>query len=147
LYVVRQALELVSVSRAAQYATPEEIARLQECLIEQRALIKKGIHTVEEFRAFSAKDEEFHLLMAEASQNQPLVTLLSTVLPLVMSGRLEIIERSGGFEAFIQRSVRESVCDEHASILDAISNRDTRAAEYFIYAHLQRSMATYRDLQ
>jgi len=147
LYVVRQALELVAAPKAAQYATPEEIAALRNCLEEMAPLVKQGIHSEDSFRAFSTKDEEFHRLIAKASHNMPLATLLNAILPLVMSGRLEIINRTGGFQRFIARSGRENAHEEHANIVNAIANRDPKAAEHFVYQHLQRSMATYRDLE
>lgn len=147
LYVVRQALELVSAPRAAQYATPEDITGLRTCLEEMSHLLKQEIRSEEDFRVFSDKDCEFHRLMARASHNLPLETLLSAILPLVMSGRAEIISRTGGFQQFIVRSERENVYQEHTHIVNAIANRDPKAAEHFTYLHLQRSMATFRDLE
>lgn len=147
LYVVRQALELVAAPMAAQHATPEEIATLRKCLEEMATLVEQGIHSEEGFCAFSTKDEELHRLVAQASHNMPLVTLLDAILPLVMSGRREIINRTGGFQRFIARSGRENAHEEHTDIVNAIANRDPKAAEHFVYHHLQRSMTTYRDLE
>ena len=147
LYVVRQALELVAAPRAAQYVTPEEMTALRECTEEMAVLIRQGIRSEDDFQALTAKDEQFHHMIAEASHNAPLSTLLSAILPLVMRGRLQIVNRTGGFQRFLERSARENVSDEHTNIVDAIANRDPRAAEHFVYLHLQRSMATYRDLE
>ena len=147
LYVVRQALELVSASAAAQHATSEEIAALRTCLEEMSRLLEQEISSEDDFRVFSDKDTEFHLLIAQASHNLPLETLLSAILPLVMSGRAEIISRTGGFQQFIVRSEPQNAYEEQTHIVNAIANRDPKAAEHFTYLHLQRSVATFRDLE
>jgi GntR family transcriptional repressor for pyruvate dehydrogenase complex len=146
LYVVRQALEVVAAPRAAQYATAPEIAALRECLARMEETIRKGFQDEEHFKEFTARDIELHSLVAQASHNTPLSTLLNTILPLIMSGRLEIINRTGGFKKFVARSRPEIILEEHTNVVNAIVNRDPAAAEHFIYKHLQRSMATYRDL-
>ncbi|HZQ06454.1 MAG TPA: FadR/GntR family transcriptional regulator [Anaerolineae bacterium] len=146
LYVVRQALEIVAAPRAAQYATPQQINSLRQCLARMEETIHKGFHDAKHFEEFTQRDIELHSLVGEASHNLPLSTLLNAILPLIMRGRLEIINRTGGFEKFIARSRPEIILDEHTNIVNAIANHDPAAAEHFIYKHLQRSMATYRDL-
>jgi DNA-binding FadR family transcriptional regulator len=145
-FVVRQALEIVAAPRAAQYATQEQISSLRNCLAEMAATINQGIHVEEHFKQFTQHDIELHSLVAQSSQNLPLSTLLNVILPLIMSGRLEIINRNGGFKKFIARSRPETILEEHTNIVNAIVNRDPTAAEHFVYKHLQRSMAAYRDL-
>ena len=147
LYVVRQALELVAAPRAAQYATEAHITKLRNCLDEMSDLITKGIQGEEQFQAFTNCDIKHHLLIADASANLPLATLLSAILPLIMKGRLEIINRTGGIQRFFLRSSLVLALQEHTNIVHAISNRDTKAAELFMSQHLQRALATYRDLE
>lgn len=147
LYVVRQALEIVAAPRAAQYATEPQIQSLRECLARMEESIRIGFQNAARFEEFTKCDIELHSLVGEASHNVPLSTLLNAILPLIMSGRLEIINRTGGFEKFIARSRPEIILAEHTNIVNAIVNHDPAAAEHFIYTHLQRSMTTYRDLQ
>lgn len=146
LYVVRQALELVAAPRAAQYATAEDIERLKSSLEDMNTIVGKGIEVEEHFHIFTKSDIELHARVAEASHNVPLATLQRAILPMIMSGRLEIINRTGGFKRFIARSIPSIVIEEHSNIVSAIINHDPAAAEHFVYKHLQRSMATYRDL-
>lgn len=146
LYVVRQALELVAAPRAAQYATAEDLDALKESLDDMATIIGKGIEVEEHFHIFTKSDIELHARVAEASHNVPLATLLRAILPMIMSGRLEIINRTGGFKRFISRSIPSVVMEEHSNIVSAIINHDVTAAEHFVYKHLQRSMNTYRDL-
>lgn len=147
LYVVRQALEVVAAPRAAQYATAEDISGLRQSLDDMAEIIKKGIDVEEHFHELTRCDIDLHGRVAEASHNIPLATLLHAILPMIMSGRIEIINRTGGFKRFIARSSPQIVIEEHANIVSAIVNRDPTAAEHFIYKHLQRSMVTYRDLE
>ena len=143
LYVVRQALELVSAPRAGQYATAEQIAALRKCLEDMTVMIERGIHTDDDYWDFSVKDQEFHLLIAEASNNHPLLNLLQAMLPLFTSGRAQILRRTGGLGQFITPERLNLVHEEHANIGTAISNRDMKAAEQFMLWHLQRSMAAW----
>jgi len=145
-YVVRQALEIVAAPRAALYATEQQIISLRNCLTEMEATIDQGIHVEEHFQRFTQHDIELHSLVAQSSNNLPLSTLLSVILPLIMSGRLEIINRTGGFKKFIARSRPETILEEHTNIVNSIVNRDPGAAEHFVYKHLQRSLTAYRDL-
>ncbi len=147
LYVIRQALELVAAPRAAQYANEQDIKALRETLGEMRDIIAKGIDVEEHFEIFTRCDMELHARVADASHNAPLATLLRAILPMIMAGRLQIINRTGGFKRFIARSSPAVVIEEHTNIVSAIVNKDPAAAEHFVYKHLQRSMTTYRDLQ
>lgn len=152
LYVVRQALELVSAPRAAQFATSEDIEALRRCLGEISDLAERGIDTEEKYLALIEKDTEFHLLMAEASHNLPLATLLDAILPLMNSTRRVILGRvtESGERGYVSLYVRhrpEQIAEELRHLLNAIIDRDPSAAEHFIYQHLQNARAGFRDLQ
>ena len=151
LYVVRQALELVSAPRAAQYATPEEVQTLRQCLEDLLSLSKDASDSEEAYLAFIDKDTDFHHLMAEASHNLPLVTLLEAVLPLMNLGRLEIIRQANvsdkeGWKTLHSRHQPEQITEELTNIFNAIASHDPKAAEHFIYLHLQHAIAGFHDL-
>jgi GntR family transcriptional regulator, transcriptional repressor for pyruvate dehydrogenase complex len=146
LYVVRQALEVTSAPLAAQHATPEQIAGMARCLEEMQAITAAGVHSVDDLRASSAKDFEFHGLIAAASGNLPLATLLDPVLVLIKTARLQLVDNAAGLERLLGRLGSLRLNEEHGSILTAITNRDAAAAQYFMYQHLQQSIVTYRDL-
>ena len=153
LYVVRQALELVSAPRAAQYATAEEIDQLSRCLSDLRELAKDAGHSDNAYLAFIEKDADFHCLIAQASHNLPLATILQSILPLMNSGRLEIMKQTNGRDEATKRRPLGNrhepgqIVEELSAIYTAIVNRDPKAAEHFIYLHLQRAIAGYQDLK
>jgi DNA-binding FadR family transcriptional regulator len=146
LYVVRQALEVTAAPLAAQHAAPEQIAGMARCLDEMQAITVAGVQGVDDLRASSAKDFEFHGLIAAASGNLPLATLLDPVLVLINTARLQLVDNAAGLERLLGRLGSLRLNEEHGSILTAITNRDAAAAQYFMYQHLQQSIVTYRDL-
>ena len=153
LYVVRQALELVSAPRAAQYATTEEIEQLRQCLSDLQELATYAGDSDEAYLAFIEKDTAFHCLVAEASHNLPLATILQSILPLMNSGRLEIMKQANGANGTSNRRPLGNrhepgqIVDELNGVFTAIVNRDPKAAEHFIYLHLQRAIAGYQHLK
>jgi GntR family transcriptional regulator, transcriptional repressor for pyruvate dehydrogenase complex len=146
LYEVRQALEVTGAPLAAQHATSPEIAAMNRCLQEMHEITEPGIRSVADLRASSAKDFEFHGLIARASGNRPLATLLEPVLVLINTARLELLKTEAGFQRLVDRLGGLRLHEEHTGILTAIANRDPSAAGYFMYHHLQQSIITYRDL-
>jgi len=149
LFVARRALELASASLAAQNATPEQVSALQSCIADMSLIANKGLHIEEYFYAYGYKDLQFHTLIAEASHNTIVHSLLSAVLPLFMEGRFEVVKRLGSFDAFLNRStLRESqIHKEHIDIAEAIIRRDVEAAEETMRFHLNRAIAVYGNLK
>jgi len=146
LYAIREALELLAAPTAAERATSEDIDALGECIDAMTVMLDGGIKSVEDYRAFNIEDMNFHTVVAEASGNLPLATLLSAILDLTMKGRLEMATR-GGFERFLQRTGdRRRSHQEHIGILEALANRDGAEAKRLTHEHLQRSLETFRGL-
>lgn len=143
LYVVRQALELSSVRLAAANASVEQASELDDLVQQMRRLADEGITGPDEYVAFSRLDEAFHLLIAAASANRAMSSLLGAVLPLFTLGRKEIMRRATVGKVLFSQPRLTLVIKEHADIVVAIKNRDGRAAEYFMYGHMQRSIASW----
>ena len=148
LFVARRALELAAVSLAAQHATSEQISALEKCISEMSAIARPGLHIEDNFYAYGDKDLQFHTLIAEASHNSILQSLLSAVLPLFMAGRVEVVKRLGSFDKFLDRSPLHEllVHKEHIDIADAIITHDAVAAEQRMKLHLDRAFAVYGNL-
>lgn len=148
LMVARRALEVTTAPLAAQHATAEQLAALRACLAEMSAVAQPGLHLEENFYEYGHMDLRLHALIAEASHNSILETLLSAVLPLVMTGRFEVVKRLGSFDQFLSRgALRElHVHSEHIQVIQAITDRDPSAAEALMKSHLDRAIEVYGNL-
>ncbi len=119
---VRSILEVESAALAAQRATAEDGERLRQALLRFEEEPPNP-------DAYMAADVHFHLTVAQATQNQPLVRLLH---PVVQPLR----ERFQGTVHVIQ--AREQAKCEHRAIVVAILARDVSAARAAMAAHLGR---------
>ena len=145
LYVVRQSLELASARLAADHGTTEHVDKLDALIEDTRKLTQDGIFDFEDYVRFMHLDEEFHLAVAVASGNRALISLLSAVLPLFTLGRKELMRKGDRVERFGSPERLALVVQEHSDMTTALRNRDGRAAEYFMYGHMQRSIASWTD--
>jgi DNA-binding FadR family transcriptional regulator len=140
--------EFPSISAIAKRTTPREVmhARIMlEPLLTREAALHATAEDVEELRKIAAKarkantwreyealDNQFHRLIAEATQNTPLVAMfdqLNALRRTVVWGRLR--ERSD------HPPKDHHSFNEHDSILEAIENRDARLSESAMRQHLQ----------
>lgn len=125
LFDVREALEPLAASLAAARRTEEQLADLEGYfLAEQHAL------ELDDNKAGSLANAEFHLLILRASDNE---LLYSIVAPL---------------QAQIQRlfrrtivSIGESLFHDHGSMLDAIRRQDSARAAQLAVAHVASTRA------
>jgi len=120
--LVRSALELAVVGKAAQRSTAEGAARLREILEEQRVFVSRG-----KTRDFHVTDEAFHEALATIAGHPrvwPLILQAKTqidryrCLTLQMPGRME------------------QVLAEHDNILKAIETGDVMEAVQAMRQHL-----------
>lgn len=120
LIEVRLILETEIAALAAQRRTDEHLALLEKNLAEMEREIDSGGLGLK-------RDEEFHRILAEASGNRVLATVLNTC-----SG---IISRS---RAMTQRlkGVPMSALTSHRQVFEAVRNRDDKTAAYYMRDHL-----------
>lgn len=144
LYAVRQALEVTAASLAAVHATPEDLAQMRHLLDEWATLLAKSPFTDEDVAASDNFEVEFHYLLAKASQNTALETLLRAILPLIFAGRRAVIRLTGNLQQATAGLSLAETAAEHNDIYKAIANRDPTAAEFFVRRHMQTSIAVYR---
>src|SRR5260370_28092658 len=103
---VRRDLELTSARLAAERIDDGEIKRLHQCLARMTKTAEKGLGVPTNYVAYGNQDLELHELIARASRNQPLMTLLAAMMPMLMTARLEIITPSGDLKRVLaQRSI------------------------------------------
>ncbi|WP_084144883.1 FadR/GntR family transcriptional regulator [Amycolatopsis jejuensis] len=116
---LRQVVEPSVASRAALRATPADLRQLERACDE----VREGISAAESVRL----DEKFHLLVARATQNPLLVSMVE-----VMQDWLGELRR----ESHATASGRRSSHAGHRRILEAIRAGDPEAAEAAMHEHI-----------
>ncbi len=123
LYELRQAIECEALRRAIDRASDDAIAALRDFLVETEPAYSAGTSA----KVLVELDEQFHMRLAELSQNGELVRMLRNV-----SERIRYIR-------WIQLSERRSRTHaEHLRILDALAARDAEAAVQALRVHIEQ---------
>jgi GntR family transcriptional repressor for pyruvate dehydrogenase complex len=117
---LRTVIEPAITARAAQRARPFDLEELTDLLQEMSDKV-----TAKRFAEF---DRTFHLSIARATGNPLLVSLLERVGEIVDQSRDEQLQ---------SRGLRLASLQEHATILQALCDRDPVAAEAAALAHLE----------
>jgi GntR family transcriptional repressor for pyruvate dehydrogenase complex len=118
---VRKMIEPALAARAAERASPEEIARLEEILRRQRLKLRRGESTVED-------DSEFHYAIALAAKNSVVRRVVDVLMQLLHETRTRSLQSRG-------RPARSLA--GHRRILAAIKRRDPPAAERAVRRHVE----------
>jgi GntR family transcriptional regulator, sialic acid-inducible nan operon repressor len=124
----RQFFERGMVRRAAELATPEDVAALREIWEAQKSAA--GDPT-----AFIRADMRFHIRIAAISGN-PIYAAISEM----MLGWLQEYHS----DLLIWRGKSERTLAEHAAIIDRIAAHDPDGAEQALTGHLERSNHLYQ---
>lgn len=120
--LLREALESVSVARACETMTGDEIDELRLNLLRQRRTAGEGRED-----DFIDLDEEFHLALAKAAKLPLLEGFLRQLREFVRVSRIGVRRPP---EVLLQ------VAAEHERLLDAIEARDVGAAHEALVQHL-----------
>jgi GntR family transcriptional regulator, transcriptional repressor for pyruvate dehydrogenase complex len=132
LLEVRRALEVHIAALAARRATSGEIADMEMSINAMRAAGR-------EFEAFHTADVRFHENLAGAAGNRMLVFLIEAFADPLRESRQRSFAghqaRGGGIDDVIQ---------QHQTILDAVKDRNPKAAAQAMRDHLQQ---TEQDLR
>ncbi|MCA9904936.1 MAG: FadR family transcriptional regulator [Anaerolineae bacterium] len=124
LFHARRLLEGENARLAAQCATEEDIATLEECLDRMRE------HAANSIEKWSSADLDFHIAIARATHNPFLLVLLE---PLI--GHLHDII-AGGYNV---PGGPEQGLQAHVEIFEAIKTADPERAYAAVIAHLHDS--------
>ena len=116
----RHMIEPTLAGRAAQNATDEELAYMEEILRRQKEKVSQGELAIEE-------DSEFHYAIAQAARNSVVLRVLDAFMDLLRETR----ERSLQLEGRLQKSFVG-----HRRILDAIRSHDAQASEKAMRRHI-----------
>jgi GntR family transcriptional regulator, transcriptional repressor for pyruvate dehydrogenase complex len=113
-------LEPPLAARAAEHASAEQVARMEEILKRQATLLEAGHLAVEE-------DAEFHYCIAQASGNSVVLKVLDVVMDLLRETRSKSLQTEG--------RPSKSLAG-HKKIFAAIKRRDGAAAEAAMRQHI-----------
>jgi GntR family transcriptional repressor for pyruvate dehydrogenase complex len=122
LVEVREILEPEIAALAAVRATDDDIAAL-------RAAVETMDAHVEEADAFIAADNRFHQILANATNNNLILTLIHPIMELLTEQRKHIFGVQGGPQRGQQH---------HKMLLDAVIRHDPDAARAAMQAHLRQ---------
>lgn len=129
LLEVRIALETVAAARVAALGSKEELARLKE-------LLKKMSAAQGDAKRFAALDLQFHIGIAQISENALLSDLISMIRGQLVRGVSTVLLLPDA----IALSHRE-----HEGILKAMERGNPEAARKAMQAHLEAALARYRS--
>ena len=116
----RRMIEPTLAGRAAQNASGEEVAYLEDILRRQKERVDRGELAIEE-------DSEFHYAIAQAARNSVVLKVLDAFMDLLRETR----ERSLQLEGRLQKSFLG-----HRRVLDGIRDHDALAAEEAMRSHI-----------
>jgi DNA-binding GntR family transcriptional regulator len=122
---VRRLLEAAAAGRAADVASPQEVARL-----EQLAEFRYAAVDPVSYRQAESANTDFHLAVATASHNRLAADLIRDCLRQMDRFMSLVFD----LDPFQEESSRE-----HHAIVDAVRRRDPAAARAAMEAHLDRS--------
>jgi len=118
---VRKMLEPSLAARAAENATEEDIAEMEDILRRQREKALRG-------ETWTEEDSEFHYAIARASRNSVVLKVLDVLMDLLRETRARALQVEGR----VQRSLAG-----HRRLLDAIKRHDPDAAERAVKLHIE----------
>jgi GntR family transcriptional repressor for pyruvate dehydrogenase complex len=122
LVEMRELLEPEIAALAAARVTGEQIAAMQDAV----AIMDGSVDNPE---VFVEADLDFHLALAEATQNTLIPILIDSVVDLLREHRKRISRVPGG---------GERAQYHHKRILEAVTRRDLEAARAAMHAHLRQ---------
>jgi GntR family transcriptional repressor for pyruvate dehydrogenase complex len=118
---VREILEPEIAALAARRATPQDLAAIQRAI----AIMDT---TLDDADAFVEADLQFHLTLAQATQNPLISTLINPIVDLLREERKRTFKHGGAARGQAH----------HKKISDAIVRRDADAARAAMRAHLKQ---------
>lgn len=131
-YIIRIALEVESIKRAAQRIGKEEIERLEDIIAAQEIANRRG-----RFDAAIVHDDNFHRTIAEVSGLKMLWKVIDVSKAQMDRCRLLSLPSEGAGQQTIE---------QHQDILDALKKHDEAASVAALKRHLTTSWKNTRQL-
>ena len=130
LHQVRSILEVEIAGLAADQATQEEIAILQQIMIEMEQVKNEPTK-------FVGKDNDFHRGLAQTTHNPLLILLLDSIRDLMQEVRLRVYQHPDIFD---------NVIPDHYKILEQVSAKNSTGARQAMQEHLDHAQMLQRAM-
>ncbi|MHB1131421.1 MAG: GntR family transcriptional regulator [Chloroflexota bacterium] len=131
IYTIRMHIEGLAAKWAADNITDEEIGALREIVELQEYYVSRG-DTLQVWHL----DSRFHELIYECCRSRPLKHTLSSFHHYIQKARALSFKTTGRAKVAVQ---------EHRDILEAISSRDSGAAELLTEEHIKNAKRNFLD--
>jgi len=135
LLQARQLIESNIVEFAAHQITKAEINAMRQVLEKEKEALEAG-NSNEEY------DQEFHILIAEATKN----TFLVDIVKLMWRMRIESLMWAQLHAHIDTKNYRKEWLNDHAKILAALQKKDAFTAKKAMWNHLENVKNTLLDL-
>ncbi len=129
LLELREIIEPAITAKAAMFATDEQIEQLEKLVDQMDAYLNVP-------NKFMTADNSFHMVIAAASGNSLVPTILNSIVDILQEQRSMIFRADGG-----QWIAQE----HHRNILNAIKNRQPEIAQKSMEDHLAQVRADYES--
>ncbi len=126
---VRESIEGLSASLAANHATNNEIEDIQAILTNQITKVNELVDENERIKELAILDAAFHIAISTASGNDIAEEIISHILPAFNESNKAVLYLS-------RRAPR--MIKEHGEIMAALKARDSAAAEKAMREHIRR---------
>ncbi len=126
LYICRAALERIVAERAARLATRSEIEVMAAAIEEARVASAAGDHA-----GVLTANTRFHDQMIESARMPPLSQLMNTI-----RGQILVVRR----HLLSDAAVEAAICDEHATLLEAIREGNAVEAQRRMGLHMNNDI-------
>lgn len=133
IHEVRSTIEVKTAVLAAQRATQENIAGMEELCAEHEQRLRAG-----EYLAASHVDFEFHRALASAANNDLFLIMLDSIADVLREVR---------DKAYPQPHVGELGLTEHRQILQAVAAADADAAREAMVRHLEQAESIWAETE
>jgi DNA-binding FadR family transcriptional regulator len=125
LLEARKVLEVEIAGLASQKGTPEDISTIETALNKMREALGNIPKMME-------MDREFHISIAQAAHNNLLFSMMLNISDLLKERLwVNMKEKTWSLPGYPQKYLKE-----HTAILEAIKNKDDKAARKTMYTHL-----------
>lgn len=132
IFELREVLEGLSARRAAQHITDPQINRLNKFFKQF-----DPSSDISDYKAYSRQDRNFHNFVVDVAAKEFLKNILQTY--NIISFSYQVVSSEG-----LVRRPSETI-HEHLSVIRAISNRDSDAAENLMRLHFKKTIATLKQ--
>lgn len=131
IFELREVLEGLAARRAASHITDPQIDQLNK-------FFKKfdPSSDISDYKAYSREDRSFHNFVVNVATREFLKSILQTY--NIISFSYQVVSSEG-----LVRTPNETI-HEHLSVIRAISDRDSEAAENLMRLHFKKTIATLK---